>query len=167
MQDPGDDGILYDEAASSFDESDDLEEVTKKPHLRGKRSPKKANMTKAHSTSTVPPPPPPPTLRTTTKKKSIFLPMNMENPPVQPLDPFFLEIRENDASFNRIQKLRELITDSSNELEVPRSISHRMTLEKVVSAVKLCRTMTYIDLSKTAAIISLQAQNNRMLLTER
>ena len=110
---------------------------------------------------------PPPTHKPTKHKRSLYPYLDMESPPVQPLSPFFLEIREKDDSFNRIQKLRELITDASNELEVPKSISSRMTLEKVVNAVKLCRTMTYIDISKTAAIISLQSQNNRMLLTER
>ena len=132
-----------------------MDEVTKNPLLKSKVKSKKKNMTTGYLTSTLPPP----------LHKNPLL--NMETPPVQPLSPFFLQIRENDASFNRIQKLRELITDASNELEVPKSISARMTLEKVVSSVKLCRTMTYIDLSKTSAIISLQAQSNRMLLTER
>ncbi|PSN56097.1 hypothetical protein C0J52_05895 [Blattella germanica] len=101
------------------------------------------------------------------KRSSLYDHMHLEYPPVQPLSPLVQGVRQNDLTFNTIQKLRELITDASNELEVPGSISDRMTPETIVYAVRLCRTMSYIDLSKTAAIISLQAKSNRMLQTER
>jgi hypothetical protein len=93
--------------------------------------------------------------------------LGLHNPPHQPLIPYASGLQRDLESFQQTQKLKETIIDVARDFEVTKLIHEKMTLEKVIEAVRICRTMTLPDLKRAVSSVDLQSQNNKEQLTER
>jgi hypothetical protein len=93
--------------------------------------------------------------------------LGLHNPPHQPLIPYALGLQGYEGSFQQIQKLKEMIADVARDFEESKLIHEKMTLEKVLAAVRICRTMTLFDLKRAVSSVDFRSQNNKEHLTER
>ncbi|XP_068082316.1 vitellogenin isoform X2 [Anabrus simplex] len=89
-------------------------------------------------------------------------------PPHRPFSAFALSHREGDAHSCMNQQFKELITDIAGNLESPKLINEKKTLEKVNLAIEMCRTMMLMDLQKShAAIMDFSPRDSKLALAER
>jgi hypothetical protein len=92
--------------------------------------------------------------------------LGLHNPPHQPLIPYALGLRGYEGSLQQIYKLKEMISDVARDFEMSKVIHERMTLEKVMAAVRICRTMALFDLKRAVSGVEFQSRNKEEL-TER
>jgi hypothetical protein len=93
--------------------------------------------------------------------------LGLHNPPHQPLSPYVSKLQGYERSFLHVMKLKETITEIAREFEASKVIYEKMTLEKVLVAVRICRKMTLFDLQRAVINVNLQSRANKELLSER
>lgn len=95
-----------------------------------------------------------------------FALQGLHNPPHQPLIPYALALTGYEEFSQKSQKFKEIIADIAKDFENSKEIYEERSLEKVLAAVRLCRTMTYFDLKRAVENVW-QPWKNRQKLSER
>jgi hypothetical protein len=93
--------------------------------------------------------------------------LGLHNPPHQPLSPQTSKLQAYERSFLHVMKLKETIAEIARDFALSKVIYEKMTLEKVMIAVRTCRKMTLFDLQRAVMGVNLQSWTNKELLTER
>ncbi|KAG8230092.1 hypothetical protein J437_LFUL009525, partial [Ladona fulva] len=159
---PEEDQIIADK--KHFDSSGSVEETTPEP--KQKKSSKK---TKPHI-ATSPKKHHHPTPEKDSSEKGLWNLRPKEHllPPPRPFDGFALAHRKVEERTCLGQQLKEMVTDIANDLEGWELDIQQSTLEKILLAIRVCRSMTYSDLVKTIGIhMDAQVRDNKLLMTER
>ncbi|XP_069693294.1 vitellogenin-like [Periplaneta americana] len=89
--------------------------------------------------------------------------LGLHSAPHQPLTPYALARRGYEGNLQSVQKVRELIAEAASDFEMSKTISEKMTLEKIMNAVRICRTMPLFDLKKIVGNVFFQTKNNLLL----
>jgi hypothetical protein len=88
-------------------------------------------------------------------------------PPHQPLIAYASVLTEYEGISQKSQKFKETIADIAKDFEMSKVIHDEMSLEKVLVAVRICRTMTLFDLKRAVENVVFQPWNKRQQLSER
>jgi hypothetical protein len=87
----------------------------------------------------------------------------LHNPPHQPLTAYALGLRKYEGGLQQIKKFKDTIADTASDFEESKVISENMTLEKLLVAVRICRTMTLFDLKRAVANVVSQPRKREQL----
>jgi hypothetical protein len=93
--------------------------------------------------------------------------LGLHNPPHQPLSPQSSKFQGYERSFLHVMKLKETVAEIARDFAQSKTIYEKMTLEKVMIAVRTCRKMTLFDLQRAAVNVNLQSWTNKEQRTER
>jgi hypothetical protein len=93
--------------------------------------------------------------------------LGLHNPPHQPLIPYSAVLRAYDGSSQKTQKFKETIADIAKDFEMSKVIHEEMSLEKVLAAVRICRTMTLFELKRAVENVVFKMWNSRQQISER
>jgi hypothetical protein len=93
--------------------------------------------------------------------------LGFHNPPHEPLSPYTSKLQGYERSFLHVMKLKETIAEIARDFEVSKVIYEKMTLEKVLVAVRICRKMTLFDLQRAVMNINLKSRTNKEQRSER
>jgi hypothetical protein len=93
--------------------------------------------------------------------------LGLHNPPHQPLIPYSAALRAYDGSSQKTQKFKETIADIAKDFETSKVIHDEMSLEKVLAAVRICRTMTLFELKRAVENVVFKMWNSRQQISER
>ena len=93
--------------------------------------------------------------------------LGLHNPPHQPLIPYSAAIRAYDGSSQKTQKFKETIADIAKDFEMSKVVHDEMSLEKVLAAVRICRTMTLFELKRAVENVVFKTGNSRQQISER
>jgi hypothetical protein len=93
--------------------------------------------------------------------------LGLNNPPHQPLIPHSAALRAYDSSSQKTQRFKETIVDIAKDFEMSKVIHEEMSLEKVVVAVRICRTMTVFELKRAVENVTFKTWSSRQQISER
>lgn len=93
--------------------------------------------------------------------------LGLHNPPHQPLIPYSAALRAYDGSSQKTQKFKEMIADIAKDFEMSKVIHDEMSLEKVLAAVRICRTMTLFELKRAVENVVFKMWKSRQQISER
>ena len=93
--------------------------------------------------------------------------LGLHNPPHQPLIPYSAALRTYDGSSQKSLKFKETIADITKDFEMSKVIHEEMSLEKVLAAVRICRTMTLFELKRAVENVFFKMWNSRQQISER
>lgn len=93
--------------------------------------------------------------------------LGLHNPPHQPLIPYSAALRAYDGSSQKTQKFKETIADIAKDFEMSKVVHDEMSLEKVLAAVRICRTMTLFELKRAVENVVFKTGNSRQQISER
>jgi hypothetical protein len=89
--------------------------------------------------------------------------MGSHYPPHQPLIPYTSKVKGYEKSMLHVIKLRETIAEIASDFEESKVIHEKMTLDKLLVAVRVCRKMTLFDLRHALTTVNLQSRNKKQL----
>jgi hypothetical protein len=93
--------------------------------------------------------------------------LGLHNPPHQPLSPQSSKLQGYERSFRHVMRLKETIAEIARDFANAKVIYEKMTLEKVMSAVRTCRKMTLFDLQRAVMSVGLRSSKSKEQLSER